>query len=129
MSLRARRIIDLAARIASNSSDEFPTGAILVRGRNIVSTGWNQGSKTHPRQFKMYPHRPGTGLHAEIHALQGLRPYDVAGGDLYICRVKATGAYGLSKPCDKCLEILKDYSIRRVFFSNNSDGIGVYRVI
>jgi len=129
MSRRRSRIMDLAARAARQSSDEFPTGAILIRGKNIVSTGWNQGSKTHPTQFKMYPNRPGTGLHAEIHTLQGLRPYDVQGADLYICRLKATGAYGLSKPCDECLAILKSYMIRRVFFSNGSNGIAISRLI
>lgn len=128
MSKRARKFIDLAARVASNSSDtEFQIGAVLIRGKNIISTGWNQGSKTHPMQYRMYPQRPGTGLHAEIHTLQGLRPYDVAGSDLYICRVRSSGDYGLSKPCDRCMVILRDYSVKRIFFSEGPDKIGVCR--
>ena len=128
MTIRARKFIQLAGRWAANSSDEFPIGAVLVRGRNLVSTGWNQGCKTHPTQFRMYPQRPGTGLHAEVHALRALRPYDVAGTDLYVCRLKPTGSYGLAMPCSKCMGVLKDYSVRRVFFSHEKDDIGLYLI-
>ncbi len=112
----------IARKEAEKSNDEFRFGSVVVAGKNIISRSFNQGSKTHPLQARMYPERVGTGLHAEVAALRGLRPYDVAGGEIYVYRLRDEGIPGKACPCSKCLEIIQSFNISRVFYSMDFDG-------
>lgn len=118
---RIVRYMRIAKKEALKSNDEFRFGAVLVRGNNIISTGYNQGSKTHPIQANMYPDRINTGLHAEIHTLVGLRPYDSDNSDMFIYRIRDDGSPGSAFPCSQCLIKLKEYNIRRVFYTKSND--------
>lgn len=97
-------------------------GAVVVRGSNVIGRGYNQGWKTHPLQARLYPERPGKGLHAEIAALRGLRPYDVGKGTIYVVRLLSDEVWALAKPCVRCEEVLTEYNITRVFYSIDGGG-------
>lgn len=120
---RITRYMRIAHKEALKSEDEFRFGAVVVVGKNIVGKGFNQGSKTHPIQAEMYPNRVGTGLHAEIAALRGLRPYDVKNGEMFIYRLKDDGTVGAARPCDKCFEFIQDIGLVRVFFTSGNSNL------
>lgn len=125
-----QRWIELARRAALNSPDDcYRLGAVLVRGKTVIRSAWNQGMKTHPVQARLYPERDYKGLHAEMALLRGFRPYDVAGSDVYLARVLRNGFPAFSFPCRKCFERLFFYGIRRVYFSTgSSDSFGCAKV-
>jgi deoxycytidylate deaminase len=109
--------LDKAENLALCSPDNFRVGAILVRGGNIISTGFNKGWKSHPIQASMYPDRGWKAAHAEIDALRGLRPYDVLGSSIFVVRLRKDGTRALARPCFKCFEVLTQYGIKKVYYS------------
>jgi tRNA(Arg) A34 adenosine deaminase TadA len=112
---------------AGSTGGRFRLGAVLVRGKSVIRKATNQ-EKTHPFKIRHHPDRAYKGLHAEVAALRGLRPYDVAGADLYVFRLKADGSSGLSKPCPVCMWFLTDMKIDRVYYSLNSGGVGYLKL-
>lgn len=94
------------AKALSDKSDhrEYKHSAIVVKGGNILSVGFNKGKK-----------------HAEIHALRH-GPYPKA--TLYSFRFTSSG-YGNSKPCKKCWEVLRFSAIRDVIYFQR--GLGFVR--
>lgn len=97
----------------------FRVGAVVSRGKNILGRGRNLGRKSHPIHAKMHPNRSWKGLHAEIAALRGLRPYDVQGSDLYVCRILVNGSFAMAKPCEQCQAFLKDFGLRKIWYTTD----------
>jgi deoxycytidylate deaminase len=122
------KFLKVAHEVALSSSDEsFRVGAVLVRGGNILRTGVNQGTKTHPLKARMYPQKAYKGLHAEVHLLRGLRAYDVRGACVYVARTRSNGKAGLARPCEKCRQHLRSMGISKVVYSTET-GYGVEKL-
>lgn len=104
------------------SDIRFPTAAILTQGNRIISIGVNR-NKTHPKQKERInylgqcygKHRP----HAEADCLIRANYNSIAGGTLYVARRKQNADFGLAKPCKVCESLLREYEIRRVFYTIN----------
>ena len=109
---------------ATKSTDSFRVGATLVRGGEIISSGFNQGYKTHPLQAEMYPERDYKGVHAEVNAVSRLRPYDIGSGRLYVVRICLDGTYAISRPCGPCQDFLRGKGVKKVYFIHDSDNFG-----
>lgn len=45
------------------------------------------------------------------------RNRNIKGFDILVVRISKTGQLAMSKPCRKCLEFMKKYPIRRVYYS------------
>jgi deoxycytidylate deaminase len=106
---RVDRFIRLAANIALKSLMEFKHGAVLVKGGRVISTGYNT-----PRTCINGKDIPS--LHAEIAVLQDRSITATKGADLFIVRLNTFGM-GNSKPCLQCLETLKAFGVKRVFYT------------
>ena len=111
-----QKMIHLAIDEAYKSRHkDFKHGAVLVKGKKIISTGYNQPScNTH-----MYK-----SIHAEMQTIinakktrQSIDKYCV----LYVVRVTNSGMLALSKPCDHCMSLIKKNNIRNIIFSNDSN--------
>lgn len=100
-------------------------GAIIVKGTNILSKGYNQ-KKTHPALMR-YCDEQLASLHAETHALFRTS-CNVIGADLYVVRRKRGDKFGLSKPCEICMKILKNMGIRKAIYSNSDGTFSVLRI-
>ena len=97
--------LDIAVETASKSDRYYQHGAVLVRKKEVISKGFNDFSS-----------------HAEIRAiLKGsfykkpinkLRRY-FNNCDIIVVRKNLSN----SKPCKRCLESLKNYGVRRVYYS------------
>lgn len=106
-------------------------GAIAVYKGSIIGTAWNS-NKTSPLQAKynVYRYAPDDSLlpknHAETALLQKIRwkfgnsiQWDRV--EIYIYREYKDGRLALSRPCDSCIHMLKEFGIRKVFYTT-SDG-------
>tara|TARA_R110002126_G_C10490983_1_gene504943 strand:+ start:166366 stop:166755 length:390 start_codon:yes stop_codon:yes gene_type:complete len=108
----AKTALDLAA--ASKYEVAHQLCALVVNKNYVLGIGYNQ-PKTHP----MSAGTPRDHLHAEMHAL--LRCESSNGADMIVVRSKPSGKPGLAKPCEVCERILRQFGIRRVFYTVNCE--------
>lgn len=107
----------VAKLLAFKSRSKFRLGACLAKKGRVVSVGYNQMDKTHPRQQSKYPF-----LHAETHSLIGLRYEETVGCDLYVVRIDREGKLKNAKPCASCMNVIEAAGIRRIYYTDE-DGI------
>jgi deoxycytidylate deaminase len=91
--------------------------SFLIRRNKIVSVGYNLSFHTHPIA-KKYKYR-FSNIHSELAAIKNF-PYSPSLLYKYTMvnvRIMGNGCIGLSKPCDKCQQLLLDFDIRKVLYS------------
>jgi tRNA(Arg) A34 adenosine deaminase TadA len=104
-----------AAKAAARKSPSDPQmGAAIVKGSKLLSIGFNQRDKTHPRARNY-----SNCIHAELHAVLGLSHKDLKDADIYIYRELKSGVLAMAKPCPFCWSLLKTVGIRRVYYTTN----------
>jgi deoxycytidylate deaminase len=106
------RFFDLAKRAARQSNSRYLMGAVVVKGRYVVSWGCNK-SKTHPKSSN-----PWRTVHAELDAVIGVPDDRLRGSDLYIVRVTRSGQVSMSRPCAYCWSLLQAAGVKRVYYSD-----------
>lgn len=111
---------------ALKSQCNYRLGAVIVN-RKIRSSGRNR-VKTHPIMHRY--HRPDRliGIHAEIDACLKLPREQLVGADLYVCRILKNREFSLAKPCPVCLEILRRFDLRKVYYTINESEYGVIKL-
>lgn len=98
-------------------------GAILVKGREIVASGYSRMSR------KLYQGIRSWTTHAEVDALlRGLDRYGNLKGDmLVVARYKSYG-FTYSRPCEECRTFIKKKGIKKVLYSNRSGSFSVLKL-
>ena len=86
-------------------------GAVLVKKNRIISKGFNK-VKTHTCSTHCYKN-----IHAELDAILKARRQDVNGCTLYLYRQDKNGIKSNSRPCSWCLILLKQYGIKKVYYT------------
>lgn len=117
----------MAVKTAYKSSfKDQKIGAVLVKGRSIIATGFNQ---IRPCEFPATNHWECS-LHAEIDCIRKVltsyQPNQLSKYDLYVARVSNRHEGLCAKPCETCQEVLNYYGIRRVYYTNG-DTIGILK--
>lgn len=100
-------------------------GCVVVYKNRIISSGFNS-NKTNPLQKKYNAIRfsvdtPHT-LHAETDAMLSvmkMKDIDTKHVKIYLYREHADGTVAQSRPCPSCIKLLKDNSIRTIFYTTN----------
>lgn len=107
-------LIQLAARVAQNSTMTHKLGAVLIKGGSVINVGFNQSS-THrfARKFGKYYTR-----HAELNCILGVPRHKTTGATIYVIRVKKDGSYGMAKPCQCCEDMLMFVGVKKVYWSD-----------
>lgn len=115
---RDRSIFQLALLEARNSQCRYRFGAVIARGRCILSIAPNI-IKTHPKQ--MLYHQGCITIHAELNAILKCQG-NTLGSSLYVAR---WGKSTISKPCASCLLYILESGIREIIFSNGYELVRV----
>jgi tRNA(Arg) A34 adenosine deaminase TadA len=123
LSNRQQAWLDLATRLAEDSTCRMQHGAVIVRGSSVLGMGTNR-FRNHPKWIDDYDH---CSRHAEIVALRrviGRSEYvDLSKAVVYVARVAAGGRLALSRPCDACWQALHKAGLRTVIFTTTDGGI------
>lgn len=87
-------------------------GAVIVTGKSVLK-GHNK-DKTHPKFANPSKHIRKS-LHAELDCILKSTSL-VLHGDLYVYR-EVNGLPALARPCEHCMNFLKEHSIDTVYYS------------
>jgi len=131
MNARNLKYFNIAREVAKLSDyKKQHIGCVIVYKKQIISVGHNQ-CKTHTlqaiyNQFRDFKPRPQTHhfLHAEIDAIIKIRylNLDWSKVEIYVYREhKSEGKLMMSKPCQACMNYIKDLGIRKIYYTINGD--------
>lgn len=86
-------------------------GAVVLKKNRLIGKGFNQ-RKTHPYLKKLFGEK--CCLHAEYSAL--LNTNKTQGDTIVVVRILPNGVLSCSKPCECCIELIKEFNIRKVVY-------------
>lgn len=108
------KYFEIARKLSFKSDYEtHKLGSCVVKGNKLLGLGFNK-KKTHPKSNSRFKN-----IHAELSAILNCQQENLYGCDIYVYRENKKGELSLSKPCNCCLEIIKQVGIRRVYFSTD----------
>jgi len=120
----SKRLIEHKRSVEDLQNKNYFVGAIILdKQGNIISTGFNNFTKTHPYQKELSDKVETTTnkthqifLHAEISALVKCHKKAYS---IIVARIgKDENVYRLAKPCPICQQAIKEAEIKNVFFTN-----------
>lgn len=115
--------LSVARYFSKKSNAKNTHGAVVVRGGRVLGTGCNR-SRNHPSIVSPEHIKTKCSIHAEESAIKDAN-YDVRGAILYVARINKNGEDRDSKPCPRCLNLIKESGIKRVIYTTNSGRINV----
>jgi deoxycytidylate deaminase len=124
-----RTAYDLARKHKFDPYLEYNLCAVIVRGGNVLSVGYNnQGWNPLSERYKVQRH--ACNIHAEIDAVISKRnKVDFNGAKIYIVRLKRDATVGNAKPCQMCENVLIAYGIKKAIYSISTNEYGILRLV
>lgn len=110
MSKKDKRFLDLAIKLAEESTAKQRHGCVVVQNGNIVSLGVNRDINN-PLTLSA-EHSKASSIHAEVRALNKVS--NPKGAVVYVARLTPGGAIGLSAPCPECSFVIHSLGVKRV---------------
>lgn len=92
-------------------------GAIIMRGGSVLSVGINS-YRNEPEMFDIVE-GSHVSWHAEVAAIKAYRG-SLIGASIYVARINKNGEQVMSKPCEKCQEVIKRAGIKKIFYTINN---------
>ena len=102
----------LAKNVSKLSDYKIKIGAVLVKGGSVISVGFNKF-----RYDKEFSSPPKDTLHAEMACIK-YSNRDIDGSVIYVYRENSKGI-ALSKPCHNCMDKLKKFGVKKVYYTIN----------
>lgn len=128
-----------AARYNYDDNIEYRLCAVLVKGGNIISVGYNQRKTNSFVEYYTDKIRGKRDFclstHAEMHAvLQARAVTDLRKSKIFVARIKYNKFHnnsfcGLAKPCEICQNVLLSYGIKRAYYTIDDNNYGVMNII
>ena len=125
LSKTERSFFSAAKSIAELSDHRCKIGCIIVDKHRIVSSGHNSNTKCHPLQAKIdtkFFNCFCTGkIHAETSAILPLLKIeeDYSRATLYTYREHADGSLANSRPCARCMQLIKQLGITKIKYTTD----------
>ena len=119
---RFDRLIGIAYSMLDLPDTKYKHFSFLIKRNKIVSVGYNLSFKTDPLA-KKYNYRFNN-IHSELKAILNypFPPATLSKYTMVNIRIMGNGSIGLSKPCKKCQQLLRDFGISRVWYSTFTEG-------
>ena len=107
------KYIELATIQANKSSLQRKHGAVVVKGNNVIATGYNR----YIEPCGKYSNLRKLSIHAEKDALSKCSEEQLVGATLIVIRISPIGELIMSKPCKDCSRYIKRKRISVVYYS------------
>jgi deoxycytidylate deaminase len=112
------RTIKLAHAICpTNRSMRTSHVAFLIKSGKINKIGWNK-NRTSPKNLEFSYHPGRVGIHAELDCCLKTGKDDLSGYEMVVLRVNREGQISNSKPCSGCQNVLAQFGIDKIYYSN-----------
>ena len=106
--------MDIAKKLAETSQENMRHGAIITLGGSVQAMGINK--RTNDPYFNKDSH--WLSEHAEMAALR--RCSRTKGATIYVARVNNRGQERMSRPCDKCMKLLRSAGVKKIVYTVDS---------
>jgi deoxycytidylate deaminase len=123
LSKRDSAYLSVARYFATKSIARNTHGAVVVKGGRVVGTGYNK-NRNHPKFVSPEHIKSDCSVHAEASAIRDAGN-DVRNAVIYVARVSKSGEDRESKPCPRCLALIKESGIKRIIHTTQSRRIDV----
>jgi len=117
-----------ARSVAMLSDHRVHIGSVLVKGHKIISSGYNSNTRTDKVQAELdkieFDVESIGKLHSEADCLLPFikRKKDISGSTLYVYREKKDGTIAMSRPCSRCMKLIKLAGIKKICYTTD-DGV------
>lgn len=124
------KFLALAIKIANNAENNYRHGAVMVKGGRVLAMAPNIYKNTPTIFEREYPNnlemqkesiREHCSVHAEARVVKMVGADVCHGATIYVARVNNKGESLMSKPCDKCYELLTEVGIKTVVYTDTTD--------
>lgn len=118
------KFLGMAIKMANKSKCCSRHGSIIYQGSRLLSVGYNK-YKNSPMNLDW----DYWSLHAEIDAMNKIKHYDNNNISLLVVRINKKGKLMSSRPCENCIERLKNkFNIHKIFYSTTAGEIVMERI-
>jgi len=132
--------IKQAAQHSYDENIEYRLCAVIVKGGNVISIGFNQRKTNafvehYTDRIKGYNRNYCLSTHAEMHAVALARAStDLRGCKIFVARIRPSGSptnslSGLSRPCAICQNVLLSYGIKKAYYTIDDNNYGVMKIV
>ena len=120
-------IYKLALASAEKSSYfPFRLGAVLFKGKRILSSGYNQVRSHRLLTSKYYTFT--NSLHAEMNTIFQAGLDNCQGCSIFVIRLNLSDCIRYARPCDECMQLIKHVGIKNIYYSGRNGEICFERV-
>jgi deoxycytidylate deaminase len=109
--------IDIATEQAEKSVVKFKHGACIVKKNKVIGVGFNLSSYCLGTNWENENHMKSTSIHAELSAIINTPKHRLKNSVLYVVRINDKGDLNDSKPCNSCMNNIRKYKIKLVYYS------------
>ena len=112
------KLVKLSYGMLDLPDSKYKHFSFILSKNKILSVGYNLGFKTHPLA-KKYGHRFSS-IHAELKAFQNF-PYSpslLSKCKMVNIRIMANKTLGMARPCQYCSNLLKDFNLTEIWYTN-----------
>lgn len=107
---------------AMQSVHTYKIGAVVFKNRNILSAGHNSVRSNAKIPFK-YRTEWKNSYCAEKDALMKIPLEDIKNCHILVIRINNKGELRTSKPCNTCMDMIRDARIKKIWFVNKQGEI------
>ena len=108
-------MLRIANKQATKSDYIYRLGAVIVKGKRVLATGYNSISYCSVNSFKNSRHAEMDVILKLMHKPNGLS--SLAGSTLYVTRITNTGRSAMARPCDKCMKLIQSVGIKEIIYT------------
>lgn len=103
----------LARNISKQSDYHIKVGAVICK-KKPINAACNI-IKTHP----VHTNKFTKAIHAEVRAILTCSVGDLSGATIYVYRERKDGTIGISRPCNRCYNFIKEKGIKKIYYTIN----------
>jgi len=110
---------------------EYRLCAIIVKGGNILSIGFNKRPKnSFVRHFQKGLRDHCQATHAELDSILSARKkIDLTGAKIFVARLLANDTVAMSRPCNLCEHVIYRYSINKAYYTIDNNHYGIMKIL
>jgi deoxycytidylate deaminase len=117
-----KSFLSVARYFAAKSKSRNTHGAVVVKSGRVLGTGFNK-DRNSPKMTEPARIKTDCSFHAEEIAIRDAGE-NIKGAKIYVARVNRHGSDRDSRPCPKCLLLIRSVGIKKIIYTSE-EGIHV----